>query len=226
MGSSLRTAVVAIAAIALGIGLAGCGSDTKTAPSTSSKETTTESNTATIEAAPDKTIAEYIKENNIVETPVLRGDPGSPTINLPVPAGWRSASSRAPEGAYDAMDYGDPAAAADPPTMIFYLAKLTGNVDAAKILEYAPAEIQRLPGYEGPRVGSPTTLGGFDATQIGGAYSKNGVKRAIGQMTAVIPGQDGLYVLQLNAESLDKQDQTRALTLATGVIAQQATITP
>ena len=68
--------------------------------------------------------------------------------------------------------------------------------------------------------------GGFHATQIGGAYTKNGVKRAIGQMTAVIPGQDGLYVLQLNANSIGKQDQVQALAVATGVIAQQAKITP
>jgi Probable lipoprotein LpqN len=226
MRSSLRAGVVAIAAVSLGIGLAGCGSDTKTAPSTSSKETTNGSNTATSKAGPDKTIADYVKENNIVETPVRRGDPGSPTINLPVPAGWLDAGSRAPEGAYDAMVYGDPATTADPPTIIVYLAKLAGNVDGAKILEYAPAEIQKLPGYEGPQVGGPTKLGGFDATQIGGAYTKNGVKRAIGQMTAVIPAQDGLYVLQLNADSIGKQDQVQALTVATGVIAQQAKITP
>jgi hypothetical protein len=213
--------------MALGIGLAGCGSDNKTAPSTSSKEATSGSNTATSQAAaPDKTIAEYIKENNITETPVRRGDPGSPTIDLPVPAGWRNAGSRAPADAYDAMDSGDPAAAADPPTIIVYVAKLTGNVDAAKILEYAPAEVQKLPGYEGPQVGGATKLGGFDATQIGGAYTKNGVKRAVGQMTAVIPGKDGLYVLQLNAESLGQQDQVQALSVATGAIAQQAKIAP
>jgi hypothetical protein len=225
MRSSLRAGVVAIVAVALGIGLAGCGSDTKTAPSTSSKETTNGSNTATNKAGPDKTIADYIKANNIVESPVHRGDPGSPTINLPVPAGWLDAGSRAPEGAYEAMVYGDPASVADPPTIIVYLAKLAGNVDAAKILEYAPAEIQKLPGYEGPQVGGPTKVGGFDATQIGGAYTKDGVKRAVGQMTAVIPAQDGLYVLQLNADSVGKQDQVQALTVATGVIAQQATIT-
>src|SRR4051794_10723218 len=87
MRSSLRAGVVAVAAVALGIGLAGCGSDTKTAPSASSKETTSGLNTAPSKAAPDKTIAEYIKENNIAETPVRRGDPGSPTIDLPVPPG-------------------------------------------------------------------------------------------------------------------------------------------
>jgi len=224
MRSLLRAGAVAIAAVALAIG--GCGSHTKTAPSTSSKETTTGSNTATTQKAPDKTIAEYIKENNIAETPVLRGDPGTPTINLPIPPGWHDAGGRAPEGAYGAMQDSDPAMAADPPTLVFYVAKLAGNADAAKILEYAPAEVQKLPGYEGPQVGGPTKLGGFDATQIGGAYTKNGVKRAIGQMTAVIPGKDGLYVLQLNAESIAKEDQGQALTLATGVIAMQATITP
>ncbi|MEO3760954.1 LpqN/LpqT family lipoprotein [Mycobacterium sp. B14F4] len=225
MGLSLRAGVVATAAVALGIGLAGCGSETGTETATSSPETTIAPTATTTQAAPDKTIAEYIEDNNIVETPVRRGDPGSPAIDLPVPAGWRDASNRAPEGAYTAMDYADPPTKADSATIIVYVSKLSGNVDGAKILEYAPAEIQKLPGYEGPVVGGPTKLGGFDATQIGGAYTKNGVKRAIGQMTAVIPGQDGLYVLQLNAESPGTQDQVQALAVATGVIASQAKIT-
>ena len=226
MRSSLRAGGVAIAAVALGIGLAGCGSDPKSVPSASSTPARLESNAPVSKPGPDKTIADYIKENNITETPVRRGDPGPPAINLPVPPGWQDAGSRAPEGGYDAMVYGDPATAADPPTIIVFVAKLAGNVDGAKILEYAPTEIQRLPGYEGPQVGGPTKLGGFDATQIGGAYIKNGVKRAIGQMTAVIPSQGSLYVLQLNADSAGTQDQVEALALATGVIAQQATITP
>ena len=131
----------------------------KTAPSTSSVEATNGSNTATSQAPPDKTIADYIKENNITETPVRRGDPGSPTINLPVPPGWQDASSGAPEDAYGAMVFSDPATAADPPTIIVFVAKLAGR-RRGKILEYAPAEIQKLPGYEGPQVGGPTKLAG------------------------------------------------------------------
>jgi hypothetical protein len=229
MRSSQRAGGAAIAAVALGIGLAGCGSETESAQSTASMEATNGSNgssTPVGKPGPDKTIADYIKENNIIETPVHRGDPGPPAIDLPVPPGWQDAGNRAPEGGYGAMVYGDPATAADPPTIIVFVAKLVGNVDGAKILEYAPAEIQKLPGYEGPQVGGPTKLAGFDATQIGGAYIKDGVKRAIGQMTAVIPGQDGVYVLQLNADSAGTQDQVQALALATGVIAQQATIMP
>jgi hypothetical protein len=114
--------------------------------------------------------------------------------------------------------------AQDPPTIIALVSKLTGNVDPAKILEYAPSEIQNLPGYDGAQGGQPSTLGGFDATQIGGTYTKDGVKRAIAQKTAVIPGQDALYVLQLKADGTE--DQMGALMDATGVIDEQTTITP
>jgi hypothetical protein len=97
-------------------------------------------------------------------------------------------------------------------------------VDPAKILEFAPGEIKNLPGYDGAQDGSPSNLGGFDATQIGGTYTKDGAKRAIAQKTVVIPGQDGLYVLQLNADGTE--DQMGALMDATSVIDEQTTITP
>ena len=153
-----------------------------------------------------------------------RGDPGSPTIDLPFPPGWADAGNRTPEWAYGAILATDPAMAQDPPTIIALVSKLTGNVDPAKILEYAPGEIKNLPGYDGAKEGSPSTLGGFDATQIGGTYTKGGVKRAIAQKTVVIPGQDGLYVLQLNADGTE--DQMGALMDATSVIDEQTTITP
>jgi len=233
MTSSLRAGVVAIAAIAIGVGLSGCGSAAKSEPS-ASKQASTESSTATSKAAPStaaqasgpsKTIVDYIKESGIVESPVHRGDPGSPTIDLPFPPGWEDAGNRTPEWAYGAILFtGDPAMAQDPPTIIALVSKLTGNVDPAKILEYAPGEIKNLPGYEGSAEGSSSTLSGFDATQIGGTYTKDGVKRAIAQKTVVIPGQDGLYVLQLNADGTE--DQMVPLMDATSAIDEQTTITP
>jgi hypothetical protein len=232
MTRSLRAGVIAIAAIAVGIGLSGCGSDTKSEPTTSKETSAESSKTTTSKAAPtteqaagpNKTIVDYIKENGIVEAPVHRGDPGSPTINLPFPPGWEDAGNRTPQWAYGAILLSDPAVAQDPPTVIALVSKLTGNVDPAKILEYAPGEIKNLPGYDGAPEGSPATLAGFDATQIGGTYTKGGVKRAIAQKTVVIPGQDGLYVLQLNADGTE--DQMPALMDATSVIDEQTTITP
>lgn len=236
MTSSFRAGVVAIAAIAIGIGLSGCGSDTKS-DSTTSKETTSAAASATTTtskaapaspppaaAGPNKTIVDYIKENGIVESPVHRGDPGSPTIDLPFPPGWEDAGNRTPEWAYGAIVSNDPAFAQNPPTIIALVSKLAGNVDPAKILEYAPGEIKNLPGYEGGTEGTPSSLGGFDATQIGGMYTKDGVKRAIAQKTVVIPGQDGLYVLQLNADGTE--DQMGPLMDATTAIDEQTTITP
>ena len=232
MTRSLRAGVIAVAAIAMGIGLSGCGSDTKSEPTTSN-ETSAEASATTSKAAPstsaqasgpNKTIVDYIKENGITETPVHRGDPGSPTIDLPFPTGWEDAGNRTPEWAYGAILFTDPAMAQDPPTIIALVSKLTGNVDPAKILEYAQGEIKNLPGYDGAQDGQPSTLAGFDATQIGGTYTKDGVKRMIAQKTVVIPGQDGLYVLQLNADGTE--DQAMPLMDATAAIDEQTTITP
>ena len=232
MTRALRASVIAISAIAIGIGLSGCGSDTKSEPSTSAQTSaaasTTTSKAAPTSAAPaagpNKTIVDYIKESGITETPVHRGDPGAPTIDLPFPPGWEDAGNRTPEWAYGAIVATDPAMAQDPPTIIALVSKLTGDVDPAKILEYAQGEIKNLPGYDGATEGQPSTLGGFDATQIGGTYTKDGVKRAIAQKTVVIPGQDALYVLQLNADGTE--DQMGALMDATGVIDEQTKITP
>lgn len=233
MSKSVRAGLIAIAAVALGLGLAGCGSDTKTEPSakeSTSEETTTSSSeeasptTSAQAAGPNYTIVDYIRDNGIQETPVKRGDPGSPTIDLPFPPGWEDAGNRTPEWAYGAILSTDPAFAADPPTIIALVSKLTGNVDPAKVLEFAAGEIKNLPGYEGADAGSPSQLSGFDATQIGGIYTKDGVQRAIAQKTVVIPGQDGLYVLQLNADGLE--DQMPALMDATSAIDEQTKITP
>lgn len=223
MSKSMRTGVIAIAALALGLGLAGCGSDTKT-EATSSSATSTTSASATAPARAHKSIADYIKENGITEAPVKRGDPGSPVIDLPFPPGWEDAGPKTPQWAYGAIVSSDPAFAANPPTIIALLSKLSGNVDPAKVLEFAPGEIQNLPGYQGPAEGQPSKLGGFDAVQIGGTYNKNGVPRAIAQKTVVIPGQDALYVLQLNADG--SEEQMPALMEATSVIDEQTKITP
>lgn len=226
----MRAGVIAITAVALGIGLSGCGSDTKTegsaTTSATSETTASEAPTTSAEAAgPSETIVDYIKENNITETAVKPGDPGAPSIGLPAIPGWEDAGEATPDWAYGAIMFtGDPSMAKDPPTIIAILSKLTGDVDQAKILELAPGEIQNLPDFEGPKTGKLSKFSGFDATQIGGLYTKNGVNRMIAQKTVVIPGEDGLYVLQLNADGTE--DQAGPLMTATKAIDDQAKITP
>ena len=110
-----RTAISGAAAVAaaLAVVLSGCGSDTKTEPSTSASASKTTSTTSAKAApsskpkvaprdadatGPNPTITSYIKE-----APVKRGDPGSPTIDLPVPDGWEPAGADTPDWAYGAI---------------------------------------------------------------------------------------------------------------------------
>jgi hypothetical protein len=230
MISPMKASGTAIAVVALGLALAGCGSDTKTEPSTSASSSST-SSSAKSSAAPstpaqagkNETIADYIKTSGITETPVHRGDPGTPTVDLPVPAGWADAGPKTPEYAWGAIVFTDPAMASDPPSIVALMSKLTGDVDPAEILEYAPGELKNLPGFEGGD-GAKDTLAGFDAYQIGGSYVKDGVKRMIAQKTVVIPGQDAVFVLQLNADGLE--EQMGPLMDATSEIDEKTTITP
>ena len=231
MTTSMRAGGIAIAVVSLGVALAGCGDKTVSGTATEatgSSETSTAptktEDTRTPTAGHQYTIVDYIRDNKITEAPVHRGDPGTPTLDLPIPDGWADATSSAPEWAWGAIVSTDPAFADDPPSIIALMSRLTGDVDPAKILEYAPNEIRNLPGYQNQGDGSAGELSGFDSYQIGGTYVKDGATRLIAQKTVVIPGSDGLFVLQFNADGTE--DQMGPLMDATSVIDDQTVITP
>ncbi|MBB3602139.1 hypothetical protein FHT40_001772 [Mycolicibacterium sp. BK556] len=234
MNKMTAVATAGLAAVSLSFALVGCGSDSKTENKTSTSTSTSTSTTTskatetsaspTATAGKNKTIQDYLKENQIQEAPVHRGDPGSPNIDLAMPPGWSDAGAQTPEWAYGAIVFDSPQDKADPPSIIAIVSKLTGNVDPKKVLEYAPGELANLPSWEPLGDPNKSTLSGFDAVQLGGNYTKDGKKRIIAQKTVVIPGQDGLYVLQMNADALDGQEGP--LMDATGVIDEKTTITP
>jgi Probable lipoprotein LpqN len=229
---------VAAAVTALAVVLSGCGSDTKTATSGSSSTETSKSSTKsstskkkpTVEsspaeaAGPNPSIASYIKDNGITESPVHMGDPGSPTINLPVPEGWEPAGESTPEWAYDAILYTGPEGAEYTPSVVAIVSKLTGDVDPQQIIDLAPGELNNLPGYKPLNEGATSTLGDYPAFQLGGTWESDGQTKIVAQKTVVIPGADGLYVLQLNADGLESQAEF--VGAATDVIDSDTTITP
>ena len=235
-----RSAITGTAAIAaaLAVLLSGCGSDTKTEPSTTtsaSKSTSTSAKAAPSSKpkvaprdedakGPNPTIASYIQENNIQETPVKRGDPGSPTIDLPIPDGWAPGGEDTPEWAYGAIVYTGPDAGDYTPSIVALVSKLTGNVDPQQIIDLAPGELNNLPGWKAMNEGEASTLGEYPAYQLGGTWVQDGQTKIVAQKTVVIPGSDGLYVLQLNADGLE--DQKEIIGAATDVIDSQTTITP
>ncbi|MFZ1178498.1 MAG: LpqN/LpqT family lipoprotein [Mycobacterium sp.] len=224
----MKHLIAATITVALSLALIGCGSDIKSSNKTSTStststltSTSTSSVTSTAPAAGAKyTIADYVRDNHITETPVHRGDPGSPTIDLPLPAGWKVSDSI--NTSYGGIVLDQPANPSNPPSISSLVSKLTGDVDPAKIIEYAPGELQNLPGFEGSN-GKASTLGGFQAWQLGGTYQKDGTTRVVAQKTVVIPSQGAVFVLQLNANRLER-DQVPLMD-ATRVIDDQTTIT-
>ena len=227
---------MAAAAAVLSLALAGCGSDGKSESTSSAEESTsatsaeaTETSAATSSAATapageNYTIAEYIKDHGITEAQIRRGAEGAPTVNLPTPPGWIDAGPGTPDWAYSQIVYTDPSMPPPPPTITAIMSKLTGDVDGAKVLEFAAGELKNLPEFDGPAEGQPGKLGGFDAVQVGGTYVKDGKNLLVAQKTTVIPADDGVFVLQINAEGTE--EQMGPLMDATSAIDEETTITP
>lgn len=197
-----------ITALALGLALVGCGSDSSTEATSSSTASSAEeetSTTSTEAAAPtpakpagqNETIQDYIVQNDIQESGVKRGAPGAPTVNLPVPPGWQQRDDL-PEAPYGAIFFPGSAVPDNPPRILALMSKLTGDVDTNTLLQYAPGELQNMPGWTPMNQGVRGQQNGFDAFQIAGGYEIDGRKGMIAQKTIVIPADDGVFVLQLN----------------------------
>ena len=88
----------------------------------------------------------------------------------------------------------------------------------------APGELSNLPGWKAMNEGEASTLGEYPAFQLGGTWTQDGKTKIVAQKTVVIPGSDGLYVLQLNADGLE--DQQELIGAATDLIDTDTKITP
>lgn len=231
-GEPMRlTAFLGMTAVATAL-LSGCQSEiiSGTATSEATSTTTTTSTTSASKKAstptkiaprdedargPHPTIANYIADNDIQETLVHDGDPGAPVIDLPIPEGWEPAGADTPDWAYGAIVYTGPDAGGYTPSVIALLSRLTGNVDPQALIDHAPGELQNLPGWEPMNNGKTSTLSGFPAYQLGGTWGDDGQRKLAAQKTVVIPGSDGVYVLQLNVDALEDQiDIVGPVTLA------------
>lgn len=186
--------------------LVGCAPSTEVASTV-----TTQASPTALSGAPDfrgTTLYQYIVDNKIAEARFTRGEPGTPKIEFPFPPGWSNAGDRTPEWAYGAIVYDEPKNPEDPPYMTAIASKLTGDVDAARILEYAPGQLNKLPDFSPFHDPKKDSLSGFDAMDYAGTYVRNGQARVIGQQTIVVPGKDALFVLQLNADAPEGEKQT------------------
>lgn len=225
--SSLWIAAACVAATAVSGGLSACSKDgsesgQQSQSQVADKPSAKPSTPVTGTAGHLPTLGDYIKQNNITETPASHDDPDVPKIALPMPPGWADAGPATPAYAYNAAVGVDPALQPDPPTIVAVLSKLTGDVDPAQILTLAPNEVRNLPDFNGSDP-QPGKLANFDDIAIAGSYTRNGQPRVIEQTTVVIPAKDGLYVLQINVDGI--KDHTQVIMQIVDTIAQKSTIT-
>ena len=221
--AAVSVVVIGVALTILAVVQSSKSSNTSTSTSTSTSTATTSAPSTSAQASgPNETIADYIENNNIQATTITPGTPGAPTIDLPVPEGW-TRIRESDDAQYFGVFFNTPTDLGDPPQITATVEKLTGNVDIDKLLAVAPGEVKNLPDYNGSD-GIPATLSGFPASRLNGVYTKNGVPRMVAHNTVVIQSKDGIYLLQIKAESLEADAD--ALRAAAPVIVQKTTITP
>ena len=215
----ITLAALTVASVALAGGLTGCSSSA----TKSGTEATATSATSAISAPAPMTLHSYIADNKIAETPIKSGEPGTPEFGFPFPPDWVPAGDRTPDWAYGAIVYEKAVDPDDPPFIYAIASKLTGDVDPAKILELAPGQLNELPEFKA--IGTPERgkFDGFDAVDYVGTYVLEGKPRAVGQQTIVIPGKDAVFVLQLNGEAPEGQEQV--VIDAAQLIQEKTTIT-
>ena len=222
------TVAVAVAAMSLVLGLTGCGSDSKSEKTSTSTSTST--SVATSSAAPTtsaqaegthQTLGEYLKQNNIQETPISRGTPGAPDVDLGMPDGW-TAQPPSDDAQYGSIVFNTPSDPNDAPRLRAYFEKLTGNVDTDKLLVASAGDILNLPGYQGNE-GEKNTLSGYPAYQVGGEWTKDGVKRMAVQKVALIQAGDSTYLLLVAGDA--PAADANALNDATRAIDEKTTVT-
>ncbi|MGE2713945.1 LpqN/LpqT family lipoprotein [Mycolicibacterium litorale] len=215
-----------VTAVAVGGSDDAAGSPDPTTTTSAPTRALADTDRTTAAVRPDRsgyTIADYIRDNRIVELPIRRETPDAPVVTVPIPPGWSDAGPRAPSWAYSAMVFDGLPPDVDPPTVISLMSKLSGNVDPARVLQYAPNELKSLPAaHTGTAV--PGKLAGFDSVQVDGSYERDGKRRSTWQKTVVIGAPDGLFVLQVNADAPAASHQL--ITDVGVVIDRQTAITP
>lgn len=152
-----------------------------------------------------QTIATYLKSNNIQESLVHRNEPGAPVVTMPMPPGWVDAGPQTPAFAYQSIVYNGPSAGNYRPSATALISRLGPNADAQKILDFAPGELNNLPGFTPTDTGTPGTVDGHKSFQIAGSWNSNGVTKLITQNTVVIQDGTGLYVMQINIDGVADQ---------------------
>ena len=231
MRSTTTISALAAVGVVLGATVTGCpsGRDEGSGTTTGGTSAAASGTSAETTAAPadERSLDDYLKANGVTQTIVKAGEPGVPTVDLPMPDGWEPVTDAgaAPPDAYGAIFLSAAKGTANPPAILVRMVRLDGGTyDVAKILDLAPKAVTSLPMWTGPDVGTPGDVGGFRSSEIAGRADVDGVPNFVARETVVIPGPQHTYLLALDAQGPLEQQQD--LIAAMTVIDDRTTITP
>lgn len=202
-----------LVALATASSVAACGLNISAGDATPAHPS---ASSAAVVPGAETTIADYLRDAGITETPVHVDDASAPTIQLPTLPDWVDATEQAGENTYAAVKYTGVAATDYTPNVVVLLSRLTGRaIDHDALLAVAPGEVRNLAGYA-PH-GSPRRelLAGHRAYKIAATYDLDGMPAVVGQSTVVIAGRDATYVAQISVTGARSQEPIVQATVQT-----------
>ncbi len=224
-----RTAVTRFAIVAAVL-VSACGSPTESGPSSTAPAGPVSSAPPAAAAQPNtaptrpRTIREYIAANGLQETVIHRGDAGAPSVDLPWMDGWEDAGSLTPQWAYSAVVYRGTRPEVYTPNIVVLMSKLTGTADPQAVIDAAPGELTNLAGWAPVGQPGPGGRDDYPSYRLGGTWVRDGVTMVVAQTTVVLPADDGVYVVQFNADAAQSEFDIADAGMTT--VTQQAIILP
>ncbi|MGB8403993.1 MAG: LpqN/LpqT family lipoprotein, partial [Mycobacterium sp.] len=224
--------IAAVVAVVAGIGFAVFGGSDRTEPAPTTAATPTASPTPSLNSPPPlnglpgsfPTIATYLHDVNPNLVMTHRHDPGAPIITLPMPEHWVDAGTTTRSFAYQTIVYRGPTTVSYVPSVTALISKLGPGVEPQKIIDFAPGELNNLPGFAAIDRGQMRTIDGRQAFRLSGTWNAPVVpatpgtagapdvpevpamQRLIAQYTVVIEDHATLYVLQINVDAAAGQN--------------------
>jgi serine/threonine protein kinase len=226
----LGVGAVAVVAAVVGGGIAvfGGSDDENPAPSPETSSSASTTTTPSLKLSPPPplvgtpgtypTIATYLHEVSPNVAMTHRHDPGAPIITLPMPPNWYDAGAATRSFAYQTIIYRGPGSESYAPSVTALMSKLGPNVDPQKIIDFAPGELNNMPGFVASDPGGMRSIDGRQAYRLAGTWDAPAaagtpdmpgvpaMQRLIAQYTVLIKDQDGLYVLQMNVDAAAGQN--------------------
>ena len=152
------------------------------------------------------TIADYLADNGVTETPLRLGVEDPLIADFQLPDGWEAKlSTEEGEVAYLSAFGNVHQSDNFVPGAALLVSVLDGPVDAQELLGYASGEFYNLPGFEEFR-SEDTDLDGFPAFLIIGGYDDPDFgPMVVSQRTAVVERDGVVYGVQLNVRALESQ---------------------